>query len=325
MDRTTCIYCGETSSVGFPKDHVIPRAFGRFRNNLTLDCVCGQCNAYFGRELEVFLTRDSIEALLRVRHGLKVKSDERQIGRSRLSCTVVSSEDCRGARILSERDSSGTLLRGKPVPQVGFRKFGETERYWFLEADLDRVEAWERFRTDADTLIVGSPGEDLSRLCRKLTSFGVVFKSIGSMERFGGLSQMYAEPRFDDILFRGVAKIAFNFLARVTSPPFALREEFRSVRDYVRRGAVPRIAPVTVVGVSGAKEDDGISRRMGGHAISIFREDAAHRVICRVTLFDHLTYQVVLSETDPVIWYPLNDGRYFDLRTLTIGALSNRN
>ena len=90
-------------------------------------------------------------------------------------------------------------------------------------------------------------------------------------------------------------------------------------------GIMPRIAPVTVVSVSGMKEDDGISRRTGGHAVSVFRDDAAHRIICRVTLFSHLTYQVVLGETDPVVWYSLNEGRYFDLQTRTIGGLWNRN
>lgn len=321
MGGSTCIYCGEISALSFPKDHVIPKAFGRFRNNLTVDCVCRQCNAYFGKELEVFLTRDSIEGLLRVRHGLRTKSDERQIGKSRLSCTVVSSEECRGARILSERDSSGTLLRGKPVPQVGFRKFGETDRHWFLEADLDRVESWERFRIDADTLIVGPPGENLTRLCRKLERLGVVFKSVGRAERFGGLSQMYAEPRFDDILFRGVAKIAFNFLARVTNSAFASREEFRALRDYVRRGTASRTALVKVITVSRSDEDDGKSRRKGGHTIRIFRDDSASRIICKVTLFDHLTYQVVMSEADPVVWYPLDEGRYFNLETLTVNRV----
>jgi HNH endonuclease len=181
MDAAVCIYCGEVSTTRFPKDHVIPRAFGHFQNNLTLDCLCGPCNAYFGRELEVVLTRDSIEALLRVRHGVKVENDTRQIGRSRLSCKVVSLEEFRGARITSERDPSKAMLRGKPVAQVAFRKFGEDEWHWFLESELDEIQRWERFRVDAHTLIMGPPGEDLSRLCRKLESFGVVIKQMSAV------------------------------------------------------------------------------------------------------------------------------------------------
>ena len=48
----------------------------------------------------------------------------------------------------------------------------------FLEAELEKSECWQRFRVDAETLIVGPPGEDLSRLCRTLERFGVVFKKM---------------------------------------------------------------------------------------------------------------------------------------------------
>jgi hypothetical protein len=62
VDGMECIYCNAIEPLDFPKEHVVPKAFGRFRNSLTLDCVCDECNTFFGRELEVFLTRDSVEA-----------------------------------------------------------------------------------------------------------------------------------------------------------------------------------------------------------------------------------------------------------------------
>jgi hypothetical protein len=52
-----------------------------------------------------------------------------------------------------------------------------------------------------------------------------------------------------------------------------------------------------------------------------FGEDETGRVICQVVLFNHLTYQVVLSRGNGV-WYPLKDGRYFDLDTLLVRALT---
>jgi HNH endonuclease len=324
MDAATCIYCGKVSTTRFPREHVIPTAFGQFQNNLTLDCVCGSCNAYFGRELEVVLTRDSIEALLRVRHGVKAKNEAREIGRSRLSCKVVSLGEHSGARIVPERNSSEPIPRGKPVAQVAFRKFGEEEWHRFLEAELDDVQRWERFRVDAEATIMGPPDEDLTRLCRKLESFGVVFKKVSALERIGGLSQMYAEPLFDDVLFRGIAKIAFNFLAHVMGAPFAAREEFRSVRNYVRHGTAQLTAPVSVVGISKSKEDDGLSLRKGGHTISLWR-DGRNYIVSRVTLFDHLTYEVVLGETEPTIWYPLDERCYFDLPTRRIDRFFCRN
>lgn len=73
MATQKCIYCLEDlEPAAFDTDHVIPQAFGRFANNLTLTtCVCNGCNNYFGWNLELFLGRDSIEALRRIQYGLK--------------------------------------------------------------------------------------------------------------------------------------------------------------------------------------------------------------------------------------------------------------
>jgi len=44
-------------------------------------------------------------------------------------------------------------------------------------------------------------------------------------------------------------------------------------------------------------------------------------VICQEVLFNHLTYQVILSRGNDV-WYPLKDGRFFDLDTLRVRTLT---
>jgi hypothetical protein len=57
----TCIYCPQTDPGRFRGvERVIPQGFGRFGSDTpTLDCVCDGCNAYFGRELDQLLTRDT--------------------------------------------------------------------------------------------------------------------------------------------------------------------------------------------------------------------------------------------------------------------------
>jgi hypothetical protein len=192
----TCIYCRITSDVSFPKEHVVPRAFGRFHGNLTLPCVCGPCNKFFNGELELFLTRDSVEALLRVRYGLKTKSTKRRLGQNRLTIRVISPGDWYGARIHAERDDAGNEIKAQPLPQVGFRKFGETERRWFSEEQLDQTREWERFRTDADTHIVGKPESVVQRLVDKLLKLGIVFKMRGEFEKHGRKWESTAEVMF---------------------------------------------------------------------------------------------------------------------------------
>src|ERR1700674_3694666 len=68
---TICIYCPQTDTDRFRGvEHVIPQGFGRFGSETpTLDCVCDDCNAYFGRELDQLLTRDTYEGISRYSRG----------------------------------------------------------------------------------------------------------------------------------------------------------------------------------------------------------------------------------------------------------------
>ena len=61
-----CIYCPQTDPARFRGvEHVIPQGFGRFGSSTpTPDCVCDDCNAYFGRELDQLLARNGLDAFL---------------------------------------------------------------------------------------------------------------------------------------------------------------------------------------------------------------------------------------------------------------------
>src|SRR4029077_3183577 len=127
MSTMTCIYCRQVGSGSFSKEHVLPMASVRFHDNLTFSWVCDGCNNFFARDLELFLTRDSVEALLRVRYGLRTKSGRSKLGKSKLIVKVISPGDWFGARITIERNATGNALIGSPLPQVAFRKHGESD------------------------------------------------------------------------------------------------------------------------------------------------------------------------------------------------------
>jgi len=317
----TCIYCRAQSAGAFPKEHVVPKAFGRFRENLTLDCVCGACNDFFNKELELFLARDSMEAMLRVRYGLKTKSGRRKLGKSRLVVKVISPGDWYGARLSLERDEAGTEAKAEPLPQVAFRKFGEPDWKWFLEEELDQTRDWERYRTEAETKIVGKPDAVIQRLADKLIQLGIVFKKRGDFEKHGGQVQVFAEGILDDIIFRGVAKIAFNFLAHHKGPDFALRTDFDSVRDYIRLGVPPSQPAVMVTKMPILRGDDAFYRQTNGHLIVLDWDRMNQGIVCLVSLFNHLTYHVNLCWSYSGLWHPLTGGRHFDLETLTINEV----
>ena len=62
-----CIYCKKNKNENqFNIEHVIPKAFISFpENNKTLkNCVCKDCNEYFGKYHDLILLRDSILGIL---------------------------------------------------------------------------------------------------------------------------------------------------------------------------------------------------------------------------------------------------------------------
>jgi hypothetical protein len=296
---------------------VVPKAFGHFRDNLTLGCVCGDCNSFFATELELFLTRDSVEALLRIRYELKTAGGRSKLGKSRLIVRVTSPGDWCGARISVERNVAGKPLFANPLPQVAFRKHGETEWRWFLEEELDVSGRWEQYRTHADTKIVGKDGA-IERLAGKLVKMGIVFKERGPLERTGNEVEAFGEGILDDIIFRGVAKIAFNFLAHFKGADFVWRSDFDPIREYIRFGRAPRQAPVKVLQFPILHREDAIYRQTNGHIIVLTWDNAQQGIVCLVSLFNHLAYQIALCESYSGIWHPLGAGRHFDVETLRI-------
>jgi hypothetical protein len=73
-----CIYCKSLLVGKQPTEHVIPLAFtgGFGGNNLTIRCVCHDCNSYFDRELDRVLAEDTFLGMLRYLEG--VKADTRK-------------------------------------------------------------------------------------------------------------------------------------------------------------------------------------------------------------------------------------------------------
>lgn len=295
----------------------MPSALGRFANNLTLGCVCGCCNEFFGSELERFLARDSVEALLRIYFGAKPKAPStRFLGGRRLRITVTEEGDWRGAQLVAERNSTGTHCVARPLPQVALRKKGEKKWRLFRESDLNE-EAVRPYLKESEALVYGTTDDDVRRLQDRLARLGVTFHS-WEYERRAGEAAVFVNSACDDIILRTVAKSAFNFLAYTQGASFALERHFDSLRDYVRRGILPRNPPVQVVRVS---IRNGGSTLRPKHAVVLNWDTGKNGLLCLVSLFGYLVYQVSLCENYGGVWRPVSTGRIFDLESRTISNL----
>ena len=318
MPSPRCIYCRAKAAAPFPSDHVIPQAFGRFKNNLTLSCVCGACNEFFGKELEMFLARDSAEALLRIRYGVKTKSGRRKLGKSRLKIRVTEQGDWHGALVEVERDEKSQRLMATPLAQVAFQKDGEHEWKWYQEEELDKSPDIGRFKKDARTKIVGPNDLAVQRLSETVEKLGIVFKQRGTFEKHGGTVEVFAHATLDEIILRGVGKIAFNFLAYAKGQEFALRQDLDSFREFVRWGKKPTWLPVLVSQFPILHGDDAHYRQTNGHIVVLDWDKSRQGIVCMVSLFNQLTYHASLCQIYSGLWHPISCGRHFDLTTRAV-------
>src|SRR5260370_1049734 len=238
---TTCIY--DRSHAGpFDRDHVMPQAFGTFEpDSPVLDCVCRDCNNYFGRTMEFALSRESMEAVLRLRHGVKPAVEAKDLRCRKLELKVGQPGPWFGATVVLEADRTGEAIEPVLVPQIAFRWKAEPEWVWILERDLDECRVAPYRKPQPGTLdirVLAPLASDQERLIEKLKSFDVNFLKQGVLEQpitdADGKIQLQIAAQVDDTIFRAIAKIAFNYTAWVQGADFVLRPAFDDIRDYIR-------------------------------------------------------------------------------------------
>jgi len=132
------------------------------------------------------------------------------------------------------------------------------------------------------------------------------------------LRSTFADGVLDGIIFRGMAKIAFNFLAHLKGADFVSRADFDPIRDYIRLGKAPRRSPVIVSKFPILHRDDLVYRQTNGHIIVLDWDKSQEGIVCLVSLFNHLTYHVLLCKSYSGVWNPVAGGRHFDVESLKI-------
>jgi hypothetical protein len=248
-ELSDCIYCRSTAP---PKgrEHVIPQSFGTFKNNWTLTCVCDGCNGYFARELEVAFARDTVEAYLRLEHGLKPPNAAFQLLNRRMQMTVVGSPFYQGAKTVLVPTVDGVSVAPFPKSQVAFCKDGD-EDVWIDFEDLN-PQTVAPFCGDANVKIkiVGHEQTPAERVIARLAELGINFVLQGRHESTlaNENNKVVIEHEFDlDLtVLRTVAKVAFNYVAKTLGAGFARRSEFDSLRRFVRYGEAPTWQVVTL-------------------------------------------------------------------------------
>lgn len=326
MPTQKCIYCLEDLEASrFDKEHVLPKALGKFKNNLTLiHCVCIECNKYFGENLDFFLARDSIEALRRLTHGVKPLKEIQDLHLERLSLRLAQEGEWKGVRM--QLRVEGGELGVEAMPQVGLAKKGVHDRIYLTEQELENpaTELPPGWDPDAGINVIAPSEAVAERLVTLLAKRGITGQrrvDLPWAEAERGRIWVEITSRIDGIIRRSVAKIAFNYMAKMSGADFVLHQDFNVTRSFIRHGVLPGY-PLVVTSQRPILADDHPTRRQTeGHLITLNWTPSRRSVVGQVSLFNEITYIVSLARNFSGVWRPIRSGHHFDVSRRRITAL----
>lgn len=317
-----CIYCLEDKkrSCFSKEEHVLPQSFGRFDNNFTLiDTVCDDCNQFFGDNLELSLARDTFEGgTLRYETGIKKLNDFKSLGKRSQMIYKYLEGTHPGIYVYREYSKENNFTI-HPCPQVGFLKnSGGYE--WYLLKDIPTKE----------TLKNGEYNLSDSKFCIILgcdeSEAETIFAGLGIKK--GNSSTVHNDPHgkvlievqreLDEIIFRTVAKIGFNYLAYWQGKEFVLGDSFNTIRDYIRWGKIPEIPVRCVIKDSFFPDEEKAGKRRNGHIIVIYWDEKEASLVVRVSLFNFIQYVIRLAKDDGPKYKKIKKGHFFNIRQKNI-------
>ena len=312
----TCLYCGFSGPEKFPREHVIPYAFARFRDGLTLGCVCAECNRYFGRHLELGFASESVESIVRFRHGLRdIESAERT---KTLRARANVPGPIHGAEVLLRPDTSVKSGIGVVyVPQVAVKNPNEAEWRWYTLPQLNS-DVVQTLEPGARIQFFFTSSDEEQQLRSRLREL-----ELGPTQ---WISRDTVLPRkdfkmrvtcdFDFNMSRCIAKIAFNYLAYVLEENLTLlrRHEFDAVRNYVRYGS-PSEQPIVYFSQKPNFEPDTAATFVDGHVLAVGWDAANENIVSYLNLFNATNYQVVLCRKHEGLWFALQSAHSFDFES----------
>jgi hypothetical protein len=307
----TCIYCPQTDPARFRGvEHVIPQGFGRFGSGTpTLDCVCDACNAYFGRELDQLLTRDTYEGISRYSRG-QFSSQARPQKRVALAIADPAEAGAfQGLRVAVDGTTGQLML---PAAQFHIHNFtsGEDEVYFLNqiagltlpEADYGKPGA-ESEKGTWRCKILAPSREAHDAMVDALQRVGIDFRP-GTPFQIPWTTETAAPPSFlveitseiDKPHKRAIAKILMNFVAFHLGRDEALRPRWDFLRRFVRNGESEIKARLSQRPFWTGQETDEL--RFRDDSINVRIENLGGKIFGAIQFYNLHTYELILVEND---------------------------
>lgn len=294
-----CIYCLRSEpAITFTKEHVLPQGLGKFDQSAPVlrSGVCGDCNQYFGDELDIALTRDSVEGVHRYNRGHRSKSSHRQ---KRVTMEIADPEllpDVPRLRVYAD----GTTGRVRHISTIRLKN-QKTGKEAVLK--IDEMESFDFTPWQKDTNVTVSAGttKEVKQIVHVLEKRGFKFEKPIKTQTLkshmkgkeGKKVAVEVTGIIDETIKRAIAKIAFNFVAHYLGEAVVLGKEWDAAREYIRHGKGDLHFKL-----SGGPFWSGETAHMRfepeGHSIRIENHNGS--VMGYVQFFDMVTYEIGLAK-----------------------------
>jgi hypothetical protein len=282
--------------------------------------VCADCNHQLGKELDEILARDSFEGLIRAQ---RLEPRRRKADRFKARRTEIRVPDepkygqYRGARMAVNWQTR----KLRTLDQVIVRDEAGT-LHSFTEAEIAGADE-KLFRNrppDAIQVIGTRAGVEILLECA--ISKGAKFiEEATEIEPPPAASEptVFLQTRgtIDSNIWRGIAKIAFNYLAKVQGSAYVLDDKFDGIRKFIK-GEVTEQALVRVSQKQILANETSHRKMTDMHLVMFERQGRG--LFGRVSLFNSITYDVSLC-SDLGLVYSIKSGHAFDPLTKQVHKL----
>lgn len=332
-----CIYCKKPifGNKNKTKEHIFLKSFG-CPDDFVIHCVCYECNNNFGKTIDRWFSYDSFEGVKRLRL-LGSKSKQGLKHYKRLSINLPYDEqfgDFQGTIVQIDIDNPEELVLPNQVGLLNKSKKYEYITLNELENTKNLDDRLKNYSFKKEKIKILSKNDtELAKSLKKLEKLkikGPKFKVLDKRFGFPGKpakanSKIWVKIKgiIDKEILRVIAKIAFNYLAFSKGEEYVLQDKFDDTREFIRTGKNEKNVYFVLPNAKHILSNE--FRRIKffeGFLVNIERE--RNNIVSRVSLFNDLTYKVILSINSENLWLPnFNIGHSFDYKRKELKKLKS--
>lgn len=248
-------------------------------------------------------------------HKVKKLNEFKSPGKKSRLNIKVNEGSLKGAYAYREYSEHAGKIVLKPAPQVGFKKIGKTIYDYFLLECIPEKKYLENNYDLKELKSIVILGCEFEVIQKCLAEKGILFHKDGDAyppERDDSL-ECEVIGTIDQIIFRAIAKIAFNYFVYWTGPEFVYGNSFHPIRRYVRYGEKTNIPFVVILEKAILGDEPVEGKRRLGHLITIGWSKNKLSLASQVSLFNWMTYSVLIAKDFKDKTFNLRKGSFFDL------------